>query len=206
MKSQTDRNQRRAGNHARRNALVWMLLLAGLATGLLGCTHPRARVLVPHKETAAEQYAYALKYRNTANLELIRDQQEFQRKREILKQTFERVIEHYPNDRQFTPLARLEVVEMNAGLDFQRVQVSEKQMHKAIQQLEELAQAYPEMDFIQAKCRYSQGQIHKRLGEFEPARQAFLEVRDRFMNHSNEVIQDLARRSAYWYDMVYVEE
>jgi tetratricopeptide (TPR) repeat protein len=182
------------------------LLLAGAASILLGCVYSEQTVNVPVKESAAEQYSYAIQYRQDKNLKLIVDKKKFLKAREVVRQVINKVSENFPDDRMFTPLAKLDAAEMDAGLDDSRVEVSRRQVHQAIERLGSLAKDYPEYDYIQAKSLYDRGLCYKRLGEFPQAQECFKEVRDRFKKHANKEIRRIVDMAVAYYNQTYVNE
>lgn len=206
--SQTADGSAHAPSRFWRARLGAALLLGALALAPAACTSfQRApQVTVPVQESAAKQYAYAVKYRGEKNLALIREDKRFEKARLVVYQTFGKVVEHFPEDRTFTALAKLEMIEMDAGLDHQRVKVSKGQVHRAIRELRQLAKAYPEFDYIQAKTLYDQGLCHKRLGEYPQAQECFKQVRDRFAKHKNQDIANLAQRASVFYNQTYEQD
>lgn len=188
--------------------VAWIaLLLVGLC-GPLGCTRKGPVVSVPKKENAASQYGYALEYRGNRNLPLIAsDEERLRSVRKIVREIYSRVGEYFPDDREYTPLAKLEVVGMDAGLDFpDKLHVSRRCLLREIEEFKKLAEAYPEYDFVQAKSLYDQGQCYLQLKNYPEAQACYLEISERFADHPNETIANLAKRAKYFYDRTYVGE
>lgn len=182
------------------------LIVAGLPWLVTGCLVAQPHVSVPVQANAAKQYGYAVTYREGKNLNLIADEKKLAKGREVVRLTFAKVAEYYPDDRIFTPLAKLEMIDMDAGLDTARVTVSTSQVNQAIKEFKALAKAYPEHEFIQAKTLYDQGMCYKRLGKFDKAQGCFLTVRDTYSKNKNREILAIAKSAAYYYNQTYVNE
>jgi hypothetical protein len=184
------------------------LVMLCVVMSCMGCSwfgHKR-EISVPVQESAAKQYVYATERRQEVSTELITDMKKLKNTRAVIRRAYEMVPENFPDDRRFTPLAKLEVIEMDAGLDHRRIVVSRGNYHKSIKALKALALAYPEYDFIQAKVLYDEGMIDKQLGNFPEAQTCFRAVRDKFGKHGDPVISGLAEQAAKLYNEVYVNE
>ena len=174
-----------------------------------GCIRTQPDIHIPLQRTAAEQYAYAVQFRQGREVEIVTDDDKYMLAREIVKQTFARVYEYFPEDREFTPLARLEVIEYDCGLDSGRAagimgRKIEQVAPRGIERFAQLALDYPENEFVQAKSLYQRGQLYKRMGSYDQAQQMFGEMRDRFMNHPQPEIHRLAQRADYFYNRTYI--
>lgn len=179
-----------------------MLLLAFFLAGCSWFSGPV--VSVPVQANAAQQYRYAVEQRKQMSLELITKPKKLAEARLVVRKEFEAVSKNFPDDRKFTPLAKLEVIEMEAGFDHRKIHPSSGELHDAIKQFAALAKLYPEYDFIQAKAMYDQGTCHRLLSEFPQAQDCFKQVRDRFARHPDKVISDLAAMAGQYYNEVYV--
>src|SRR6185295_12205774 len=124
---------------------------------------------------AALQYRFALNYQQQANLPLIQDDDRYRMEREAVRQTFGKVPEYFPADREFTPLARIDMILVNLGLDenVKRSPPSEREVKAAIRQLEAVSKDYPEYAFVQAQSKYLEGNYYKYLGDFPKAQACF---------------------------------
>jgi tetratricopeptide (TPR) repeat protein len=185
-------------------------LLMLLALSLIACRTP-PRAIVPVQPSAVEQYTYAQNYKHMRNLELIpKDQNErYLKTREIVRQHFAKVVDYFPGDRSKTgtPLAKLELLEMQAGLDSVRAPVSKRQIRAAIKGFQQLLADYPdpELDFIKAKSLYDQGMCYKRMGKYEAAQACFYNVKQEFANNDNARIKDLAKKAEVYYNKTEIE-
>ena len=175
-------------------SLAWMIA-ALFATA---CMYSRPIVTVPKQESAQAQYRKAVETRANMRLALMRNEKKYRRGRDIARQTMEKVPEYFPDDRRWTPLARLDVIELSAGLDSPRVDPSRRQIQSAVEQLRNLADAYPEFEFIQAKTRYDEGLCLNLLKNYPEAKGRFLELRELFKDHTDPQIQDLVKKANYY--------
>lgn len=185
-------------------------MLCALALLLTGCGmfHHTPQVTIPLLENAGKQYAYAISQREESNLELISEKGRFKKAQAIVREHFRKVAELYPGDRKYTPLAKLEVIEIDAGLAFTRVQPTSKEIRAAIGELKKLAAEYPDYDppFIQAKALLDQGFCYKALHEYPKAQACFKQVSEQYINNSNEKIRDMARLASINYHQSYTNE
>lgn len=178
--------------------LTAALLLAGCGRG--------PKVTIPWQDTASKQYGYALQYREDSNLELIGDLKRFMKTRAIVREHYVKVAEFFPGDQKYTPLAKLEVVEMDAGLDSSRVKTADRERRQGLRRLQELATQYPDYEYIQAKALFDQGLIYQALHEYPQAQACFQKVRDKFVNSKNGDIRELARMGGFLYNKTYTNE
>lgn len=188
------------------------LLLPLLAFGLAGCRHAAMQVIVPVQPSAAEQYAYAKNYQDKARIDLILDDDEFMRQRQVVIQTYEKVAEYFPDDRQFTPLSKLDVIILKCGFDSQidRLKFSDRERSKvmtsAIDELSALARKYPENDAVQAQSLYLSGQCYMQMKNFVESQKYFKQVRDDYMQSDNATLKALAEHAAALYNQVYTQQ
>lgn len=180
--------------------LVASMLLAGCSRG----SDPK--VYVPIQETAQLQYAYAVNYRSKNEL-ILRDQKDMERlerTREAVRQTFEKVVEYFPNDREVTPLARLDLADMQAKLDQPKWKATKRELKRAIETFQGLRAEYPEFEFVQVKASYDEAMCWKSLGEFEKAQSMFRDVAENYRNNKDQFIRSLAGLAQYHYQQTYV--
>lgn len=187
---------RRAGR-----ILLWALPL------LLGGCGRGPRVTIPLQESAGQQYKYADDYRESSNIALMTDVKRIMKTRTVVREHYRKVYELFPADRKATPLAKLEVIEMDTGLDTPRAKPAKGEIRAGIKQLQKLAEEYPEFDYIQAKSVFDQGLCHQKLFEYAPAMTCFKQVRDKYLTYDKDKnIRDLARLSAYYYNQSHTNE
>lgn len=177
-----------------------------LLTLLAGC-ESAPTVFVPTQPTAQSQYAYAVDYRSQHELVLRNKskKEKWERTRAAVWKSFERVVELYPEDRTVTPLARLELADMRAGLDFSGVEPGTSDLKQAIAEFQQLQRDYTNFDFIQAKARYDEALCWKTLERYDRSQVLFKEVIDTYATHKDPVIQGIVERSNVFYQRVYVK-
>mgnify|MGYP001126116540 CR=1 FL=1 len=189
--------------------LILFIAILAIAAGLACSRGPDYVVRVPVKETAAEQFAFAEYSRAQSNYWLIdsdKDRKRYLKERHKVRQAYQSVVEHFPEDRKITPVARLYVANFDAGLDHPKHAPESRELrNKALEEYRRLLEEYPEYDYVQAKALYDMGMIYKSIGEFGKAQELFNEVRKRFADHSNEAIQYMVTRSNQLYNQIYVE-
>lgn len=183
------------------------LLPALLLAISLGACGRAPQVFVPTQATAQAQYAYALNYRSQHELILRNKSQKerWERTRAAVWEAFSKVAELYPEDRTVTPLAKLELADMKAGLDFSGVEPSKEDLNWAIARLQELQRDYPELDFIQAKARYDEGLCWKNMERYDRSQVLFKEVIDSYATHKDPLIQAIVERANVFYQRTYVK-
>lgn len=187
-------------------ALVCALAVP-MTTGC-GRLHRSPKVFVPVQKSAEEQFAYAVRERDR-NFLVLRNREASAKRleaRHTVRRSFEMVIENFPEDRKVTPLARLEVADMTAGIDAGADTVSPRQLRDAISQFEGIRNDYPENDFVQAKTIYDEALCRKLLKEYDKAQALFKEVSEEFAASKDKDIRDLVRLSNYQYQQTYVKK
>lgn len=180
-----------------------LALLALAVASLTGCTRTIS-VTVPVMESPRAQYLKAVDYQEQRNLSLIGDDDNYMTARETVRQTYAKVVEYFPEDRYYTPLAKLQIIEMEAGLDSPRVRRPAAKLRDGIERLSQLSMEYPEFEFIQVKTLFQQGQSHRLLQEFPDAQECFRMVRDDFKDSKDPHVKELVHKAAYFYNQVEV--
>lgn len=203
---------RQAGRMTRESGVVvrgWGRLLAG-CVGLLAlaaCATSNVQVFVPQQETAVRQFQYAIDYKQRHELILRASERgpKFERTFKAVYQTFEKVVEVFPEDRQVTPLARLEMAEMLAGLDVTGIDASEKQLRDALVSLQQIEQDYPEYEYVQAKSIYDQARVWVKLQDFAKAQSAFRNVIETYGRNQDIRIRRIVQIANLQYQKTYVK-
>jgi tetratricopeptide (TPR) repeat protein len=196
---------------ATRAALGAMLAL-GATLALAGCSmfESRPLVVVPIQKDAAAQYACANHYRERQQIELIADATRYAKARDEVMQTYQKVIDYFPNDREYGPLAELDIVSMRCGFDSRRAVMTGRQfkktMRQALDDLQALMKRCPAYDYVQVKGLYFSGRCHLLLKDYRAAQGDFRQARDRFIKNDNTKVKALAEVAAAYYKQVYVEE
>ena len=179
------------------------LLIAAIGIG--GCTRAASRVVLPVQNSAAEQYKFAESVQQQSNLPLITDPKRYAETRHQVRESYVAVIQNFPEDREFTPLARLVILEMDAGLDSKRAPYSDRRALRAIDDYEQLLAEYSDNEFVQAKGRYDMAQVYMRRREFSEAMGLFRWLRDQYATSADPHLAELGKRAAVHYNQIYVE-
>lgn len=182
-----------------------MLLLPLMA--VVAACERAPKVYVPVQADARAQYAYAAEYRNQHELVLRNKskEREWKRARAAVWEAFQKVVDLYPEDRNVTPLARLELADMRAGLDNSGATPSAADLKWSIERLRELQAEYPTFDFVQAKARYDEALCWKELERYDMSQVLFKEVIDTYGTHKDPTIQGIVSRANLFYQRVYVK-
>lgn len=178
------------------------MVLAGVA-----CSLSKPTVFVPVLGSAAEQYDYALRYRERNDFAM-RDTDDPKRSkeaREAVRQNYKKVIEYYPQDREATPLAKLDLAYMEAKFDLPRVEATRGELKACITMLQELQGQYQEHDYVQAKSLFDEALCWRALGEFEKAQRIFKSIVDLYEGHDDRFVRSLAGMAKYQYQQTYIE-
>jgi hypothetical protein len=187
----------------RRAASLAVVLLALTATS---CLRRPPQVFVPVQSNAQQQYAYAVNYRDQHQLVLRNKAKrtEWERARAAVWEAFEKVVTLYPEDLVVTPLARLELADMRAGLDYSGATPSKDDLRWAIDRLREIQRDYPAFDFVQAKARYDEALCWKALERYDRSQVLFKEVIDTYGTHRDPTIRGIVERANLFYQRTYI--
>ncbi len=170
----------------------------------VGCNRIRPAV-IPLQETAELQYGYCRRFMQESALVLLNweDPERLLRRRDVLRQCYAGVVEHFPEDRDVTPVARVQLADMMAGLDMNEIRPKKRDIRSAIGILREIRADYPEYDFIQAKTRYDESLCWRRLKEYEKAQKLFKDIDEMFGEHEDRVIRSIAAQARVLYQQTY---
>jgi len=183
-------------------------MLATLAFGSSGCAARHPRVFVPNQPTAKLQYAYANGYRTNKNI-VLRDRTDsgrWRQTRNALEMAYAKVIELFPEDLEYTPLAKLEIAEIRGGLDFSAApQTRKKELREAIGLLQALQREYPQISYIHAKSMLDEALVWKKLREFGKVQEILIDLMDQYGASTEPEIQPILQTAQANYQQVYVE-
>ncbi|MBI1784402.1 hypothetical protein HYR69_04590 [Candidatus Sumerlaeota bacterium] len=178
----------------------------GLSTGCNLFKRDR-EIYVPIQKTAREQFMYAAEYRDKHNL-ILRNKERPERQartRESIKRTFQVVVEQFPEDREVTPMARLELADMLAGMDPARITPKERDLRRAIAEFQKIQDDYPEIESIQAKARLDEGLCWVKLKDYEKAQNLFRDIEDAHRESKDPDVQKLVKIAHDLYQNTYVK-
>ncbi len=198
-------------NPAKFRRIIDLLFFAvGPVLALASCNWPFAsqpKIYVPVQKTAREQYAYALNFRDKNNLVLHNKEKmgRLLQVRDEVWKTFSAVVENFPEDREVTPLAKLEMARMQAGLDRSRLSTSHAEYRAAVKDFQRLREDYKENEFIQAWSRFGEAFCLKEMKEFESAQKLFKEITENYATSKDKDIMDVVRMAHSYYQQNYVK-
>ncbi|MFP4380556.1 MAG: tetratricopeptide repeat protein [Candidatus Sumerlaeia bacterium] len=157
-----------------------VLFLAVLLT--VACVKNRSEVTVPRMETAEEQFNLAEeKYQQYRGM--VPPEMRPRLERETIA-AFEMVIQRYPENDRFTPLAKLRLAFMEKFRG---------ETKAALKSFDRLIEEYPDNDLVQVYSIYNAGIICDDLKKFKKAKEYYrLALTPRFLNHPNEEIRNMA--------------
>lgn len=189
------------------------LLLPIAAVLVLACGSRAPRIYVPRQESAGEQFLYATRYRDAHNLGLIArdDQERIENTRRVVAQTFSKVVEYFPEDRTFTPLAKLELSEIRGGMDTKAVSPSKSDLRAAVKDFQQLRADYPEDEYIQVKSRWDEAMLWKELSNrgfgrhYGKAQELFRILAEDYRGHDDVSIQLIAQQAARQYQQLFID-
>lgn len=189
--------------------IVAFALLAVIVSSAIGCNRVRQdyEIYVPQQETAIDQFKYAVNYKNRYELILRgpdRNEKFFQ-SRAAVREVFAKVVELFPEDRMVTPLAKLELADMKAGLDVTRIEPSRPELLEAAQMLRQLQEEYPDYPYVQGKALFDEGRVWLKLEDYPKAQEAFRRVIEDYKAHEDERLQMIARMANMQYQRTYVK-
>jgi hypothetical protein len=172
-------------------------LTIGAVAVLAGLGCERIEAVIPEQSSAVRQYQHAVVWRKNHEIDLadVSDMDRLLKVREVVRQTFAKVCELFPEDREVTPLARLEVIGMRAGLDTTHVQASKRDFKLAAEEFHQLQIDYPEYEYIQVKARFDEARCLQAIGAFERANEIYKYIWANYQKTDNAVIRQIAASS-----------
>lgn len=167
----------------------------------------KTTVFIPLQKSAKEQFVYALDHRQRNEL-ILRNKEESDRMksaRESVRSAFVMVVEHFPEDLEVTPIARLELAKMQAGMDMTRMPVRDADVHKAIGEFQKIRMLYPELEHIQAEAKFDEAMCWKVLKDYEKAQGMFRDVADTYAASEDADVKRLVQVAQIYYQQTYVK-
>jgi len=133
--------------------------------------------IIPPKETAEQQYFFAVQHRQ--NLMKIPTRDRERQYRSIIE-AYEAVPKRFPDDQVHTPLARLDIADCHFEL---------KHYSEALKLYKAAQKDYAANDFVQARSLLEQGRCYEALKNNRKAVECYKQCADQYSGHPNEVIQ-----------------
>ncbi len=174
--------------------LLSTLLVAVAFTAFIGCSlvtpAPPAEntLVVPDFDNPKEQYGFAVLYRGA----MIPSTDEKRRRHQVdrLIECYQRVIVNFPNDRNFTPMSRLEIADCTAGVG---------DADKARAQFESILDDYPENEYAQARALFTLGLMLDKEKKYRESKDIYKQVREEFGATQNASVRDIVKKAEVLY-------
>ena len=146
------------------------------------------RLIIPDYPTPKDQYNFARVYQ--ASQIKANDAKRLSAQYDKAIQAYKKVIELFPADEQFTPLAMLnwgDCVGMQGDLEGARA------IYK------EAAERWPNLDLIQARANYSTARTLDQERRFEEGKAIYKLLMERYGNSENPAVRQIAKLSSEYY-------
>jgi tetratricopeptide (TPR) repeat protein len=168
-----------------------IFFLAGCAGLSSQADKAESALVIPTHPTAQSQYGFAKVYHNSQLIspELSRRKAQMAR----ISSAYEKVVQNFPQDTQFTPLAMMEMGDCAAQAD---------EMAKARGYYAQARAAYPQNEYVQARVLFSEGKLLEAEGKFVESKAVFKQVMDRFGKSESVRVRDVAQRASTLYYQV----
>lgn len=174
-----------------------------------GCARlSQPKVFIPIQKSAEEQFQYAVRERDR-NYLVLRNREHAEKRhdaRHTVQRSYEVVVENFPEDRKVTPLARLEIADMKAGITTGEDPATPGQIREAIGLLTAIRADYPENEFVQAKTIYDEALCRKLLKDYEKAQTLFKEVSEEFSATKDRDVKNLVQLANFQYQQTYIKK
>ena len=134
------------------------------------------------------------------------DSQKWMRSRKALEKAFEKVIELFPEDLVSTPVAKLEIAEIRAGLDFSAPErTSKRDLRQALRMFQALQEDYSEIHYIRAKAMLDEALTWKSLRQFDKVQNLLLRIIEQYGNSPEPEVRLIVTAARSHYHQTYVE-
>lgn len=171
-----------------------LLLLA--AAALSSCIRlNKPAVFVPEQPTAKEQYALA--YRKEADVRMAREgTSRHASQLEMLKESYQAVARRFPEDRTYTPWARIRLSQLA---------LKEGSPQKAMEMADGVMIDFGDIAAVDAMARYMQARALEEMGNVREAQQAYRECMNRYGDSDDERAAKVAATCEQLYERVLLE-
>jgi tetratricopeptide (TPR) repeat protein len=174
--------------------LIVALLASAFMPGCSAMAKPKKapaeeeRLIIPDYPTPKDQYNFARVYQ--ASQIKANDPKRLSSQYEKAIQAYKKVLELFPNDEQFTPLAML-----NWGdcVGMQGDMAGGRAIYK------DAAERWPNIDLIQARANYSTARTLDQEKRFEEAKVIYKLLMDHFGNSQDPALRQIAKLSSEYY-------
>ena len=166
-------------NESRRKRLVWLLSTAALVLLAAGCGLFNRRPLVPELPTAQDQYLFAYQQKEDLKHRLIEKSEMDEEYRKIIY-AYQQVIDRFPDDERFTPLAWLSQAELYDRMDEDK---------EAVEHYDVVLERYQDDDVLQAAALLGEGRALIDMHRFEEGRLVLMRCVDTYKDNPDKNIQ-----------------
>jgi len=173
---------------ARANLLLVFMALANFALA----APAEKKLVIPDYPTAKDQYNFAEMYKGSQVL----TGDAARRKQQMSKaaQCYQRVVDRFPEDVNFTPRAIVDLGDCAA--QSQDYKVALTHYNRAIS-------GYPDNEYVVARSMCAIGMIQDKREEHEAAKATYKDIIDRFSNSRSMAVRDLVKRASVLYFKVH---
>lgn len=203
----TNRFARRFTNPVRLAATAFLLAACCASSGC-SLLRPSPTYFIPIQSDAHDQFMYARREAERNDL-ILRNKDRMERltdTREGVRKSYEAVVIHFPEDRVWTPLARLQLADMLAGQDISALPPSDRDLRNAVEEFQSIREDYPEIEFIQAKARYDEAVARTRLKDYGEAQNLYREIKDLFGTTEEKDIRYIVYLAEQAYQRTYIKK
>jgi tetratricopeptide (TPR) repeat protein len=187
------------GRQVRRSAALGGVAAAAIlicaCRWIPGARREGPRIFVPELGTAREQLAFARQRRLTTIIPKSDVEKRDMRLAQVLA-AYEKVVELFPDDLEFTPVARLQVCELRLRYG---------QPAEALKLSEAILAIYGDLPYEDARARYLRGRSLEELGARAEAQAAYKDCLDRYVDSDDEAVKMVVALCRDLYERVVVE-
>jgi tetratricopeptide (TPR) repeat protein len=171
--------------------VVMLGVMLLLQSGVGMAADKAATLVIPDYPSAKDQYNFAMMYQKTQFMSA----EAAEKKQQIDKiaQCYQRVIDNFPRDTEFTPRAVLQLGDCQAML---------MQADKALMYYRTVLNDCAEDEYLHARALFATGQMMDMKKDYVGGKAIYKEVMDRFSNSSNPTVREITKRASVLYFQV----
>ena len=164
------------------------LFLGGCSTLSKEAPPPETRLVIPDYATAQEQYQFASTFAKRQPPSTRADTRKRQLAQQI--QAYEKVVQLFPADTEYTPVAYLEIGDCYGTMgDYAR----------ALEYYQAGPQRWPDNEFVRARAMYSYAKVLDAEKKFTESKNVYKQVMDEFGKSSDPRIKQIVQRASAGY-------
>lgn len=194
----TNRSARQGILSSGASHLIWSLMLVAGCMALAGCSlgfslrkssREPTKLVIPDFDSPREQYAYAASIQRAMLPSLDKERRRIQLDRII--QSYSKVVENFPDDKTYTPVAFVTIAESYAELDEQG---------RAQSMFREAMTRWSDNDYIVARCMLDIAMSLDRQRRYSESQKLYREILERFKDSRKPGVGEIvARAQARYY-------